>query len=67
MYANRAVSAHPTTAHLTFRSERQVAGAKQVDHVQKEVARTLAGVDPTTLAKALSGAGDRVTADRYTG
>jgi DNA-binding MarR family transcriptional regulator len=34
--------------------ERQVAGAKQVDHVQKEVARTLAGVDPTTLAKALA-------------
>jgi DNA-binding MarR family transcriptional regulator len=34
--------------------ERQVAGAKQVDHVQKEVARTLAGVDRTTLAKALS-------------
>jgi|SRR6266542_1397937 len=34
--------------------ERQVAGAKQVDQVQKDVARMLAGVDPTTLARALS-------------
>jgi DNA-binding MarR family transcriptional regulator len=34
--------------------ERQVAGAKQVDQVQKEVGRTLAGVDPTTLTRALS-------------
>jgi len=34
--------------------ERQVAGAKQVDQVQKEVARTLAGVDPATLTRALA-------------
>src|SRR5437879_6190831 len=34
--------------------ERQAAGAKQVEQVQKEVARTLSGVDLTTLAKALS-------------
>jgi DNA-binding MarR family transcriptional regulator len=34
--------------------ERQAAGAKHVDQVQKEVARTLAGVDPTTLARALA-------------
>ena len=37
--------------------ERQVAGAKQVDQVQKEVARTLAGVDPATLTRALAAFG----------
>jgi DNA-binding MarR family transcriptional regulator len=33
--------------------ERQAAGAKQVDQVQREFARNLAGVDPSTLSRAL--------------